>query len=326
MSMENLIIIGAGASCAHLKSPHLYTDYQYINPPAGKDLASNLRSFSQKWRTLETKYGVCGEDFEGWSQKLLDRNERCEVDGQFDYVWYLLILTNFFYKFDRIYNGSGYFSLLNALKAHLQNTVFVSLNYEILLELALKKRGYNIVYSSAAYEDSFNGNDVGSDVFIYKPHGSVNFRPKLNMYGDFKVCPINFSASANVHAGTHVVSAINENQKVCPSIISAYVPSKLTNLNFAFIHGVRSQLLAKCENCKKAIVIGVKANLVDQFMYKYFQTIFSNVKDVLLFCDKPAYNTYKELFPDVHFDFDYNDSLLDSPESYQRISKYLSTP
>lgn len=329
VNKENLILLGAGASYKHIHSPHLYSNSQYINPPLGNELAAKLRKSSPQWVLLEAKYGPCGPDFEEWSKNLIGDDESNKTDGQHDYVRYLLVLTSFFYKFNKVYNSSKYISLLQILKPCMGSTSFVSLNYEILFELALRKLGYRVIPSDKDYEDLFNKDASESEdsVAVYKPHGSVNFRLKIAMEGYFKRCPIDFSASANISSvTTQIVDTIDENQKVCPSIISAYVPSKLTSLNSHFIEQIRSQLLRAIQHHKKVVIIGIKANAKDEFMYHYFKNIFSTVSDVLLFCGDDAYKEYKKLFPGVNFQFDDKDPLLYSPSSYQRISKYLSAP
>lgn len=160
------VLIGAGASAFHSRD-------QTACPPLGMYLAEAMRyddNVSRDFNNVEDLVGRNNENFEDWMIRF--------IENTYLYNKVLSCLSGFFLKHWNVPEDSIYLKLIKEFGTErISRTIFVSLNYESLFEIALRKKRYKIYWGTDAKDDEFNTEkDYLSETSVYKPHGSSNFR------------------------------------------------------------------------------------------------------------------------------------------------------
>jgi hypothetical protein len=157
--MPRLLLFGAGASYGSMNAfPNV--------PPLGKDLYDDLRKIYPKaWGVLpEEKRPLFVPNFEPGMKELWESNWHGTSD-------LMRCLGDYFARF-RLENQNTYARLIEHLEYHgtIEGTTFSSLNYDCLLEYAIRYRRLQMRYDSG--EPS-----TKTTASVLKIHGSCNFLP-----------------------------------------------------------------------------------------------------------------------------------------------------
>ena len=203
-------------------------------------------------------------------------------------------------RFKEISDDSLYLNLIEEMGLDLlQKTLFVSLNYEVLLEMAIRKKGYR-AHAGTGNLDSFNDLQAGlPEIPIIKPHGSCHYRVQMNVIavgcGRIAVC----DPSSNMTLGPTASEdplRIDEKMKdfhtSIPSVISAFNPEKSSSFNREFIESSRNLLLARMEHCKTIALIGVNFRPHDHFINELVKTGLEVGASIGFVGDQGAFNDY----------------------------------
>jgi hypothetical protein len=287
---EILFIVGAGASVDHSKS--------VACPPLGKDLAEKIRQKIPEFIMAEKQSGkLCGNDFEEWLE-----NNAYEPEVYTDVLW---CLSKYFCKFNEVPHDSLYLKVLRRItKELLSKSIFVSLNYEALLELAIHKSGYK-AYCGTGEFDSFNNQWKSNQeiISIVKPHGSCTYRTKFGegVFGSavavkrIAICDktSNISLGPTYLVDPKVVYAeMGKIENSLPSIVSAYNPEKSSSFNREFIESSRQFLLNTVANCRKVVMIGLNFRATDIYINSVIRNALESGAILGFVGDKTAFNNY----------------------------------
>ncbi len=157
--MKNIILFGAGASYG---SPHIRPE----SPPLGGNLFEKLaKLYPETWAALPPDYIKEFGNFEKGMLKVMESGNH--------WIGPLMqTMTLFFTSFTP--DGSGldlYSQLITKLRATgvIANTLFSTLNYECVLELAASQLGLSVNYNELP--------NPTNSVTVWKLHGSCNFIP-----------------------------------------------------------------------------------------------------------------------------------------------------
>lgn len=177
-----------------------------------------------------------------------------------------------------------------------ENWEVISLNYDVLLEQALKRKGINYHY------DNFSfcyppGDEIG--IKIYKPHGSINFRSKFDIHishgqdreESLKLKPAGLSYTedgeivseppiyyavlpdpANIHHIMHSTEHL---------VIANYRPKKDVNISYQLLKNVRLNAIRAWHTAEEVVVIGVKPVPVDDD--KFVNTLLDDIKPSIVY-------------------------------------------
>jgi hypothetical protein len=285
-----VIIVGAGASCDHSKD-------RSSCPPLARDLARELRSTLPQFAELEEKVGrPCEEDFEKWTEQI-EKRSREAAENHTDILW---CLSKYFVRFKEIPDDSLYLNLIEEIVPDLlQKTLFVSLNYEVLLEMAIREKGYR-AHAGTGNLDSFNDLQAGlPEIPVIKPHGSCHYRVQMNVtsVGCGRIAVSD--PSSNMTLGPTISEdpfRIDEEMKdfstSIPSVISAFNPEKSSSFNRLFIESARNRLLTRMKDCRKMALIGVNFRPYDHFINEVVKTGLEAGASIGFVGDEEAFNNY----------------------------------
>lgn len=208
--MSVTFLIGAGASKGHGKP----------EAPLGNKLGGCLRKHYPAFENIEKQtQSRCEDDFEEWTKSIGDDGEAFTLS--------LIVTGHFFRRFNPISQDSLYFKLIDSIPpGKLASTSFISLNYESLLEQAIRHRNYSIDWGSTdLIYDYFNFPCPRKPIKVLKPHGSANFiATGAHM---FEAGSVVIDITSNLKAGTVVIDPTSEHSsKAYLPVISAYEKEK----------------------------------------------------------------------------------------------------
>lgn len=277
-----MILVGAGAS---------YGQHKKFHPPLGKDLAQELRTKDSRFSQIEKSTAqTCGEDFESWLSSIGD-NSVAFTDS-------LAVVSHYFRQFKQINKKSRYFDLIDILgEKGINRCTFLSLNYESLLEMALRKKGYLLDWGSSSMDgDRFNPREGVGVVPFYKPHGSSHF---LSMLGNGPATPMatTLDITSNIHLGTDIIDPTS--MTISPdaiSTISAYEPQKRSPFNSEFVNEIRKNTLTAAESAKLLLVIGIRYIPQDAFLPQVFDAAKKEGLTIAFIGGNEDFEVYKKQF------------------------------
>ena len=300
-----VIIIGAGASFDHSRN-------RDDCPPLGECLASSLRKELPEFVSIEEKVKKkCGIDFEQWMEDYASKDIST-------YTGVLWCLSKYFSKYKDIQDDSLYLELTKRIDT--EKAFFISLNYEALLELAIRREGYHIDPGVSTEQDNFN--NISSQVIIpvLKPHGSVNYRAidsssnygttlagkitigdnqKNIIFKNINIKKIEISESgqcivngSKLDEPKEVNEKLDDISKSNHSIVCAYNPKKTANINHDFINKVREHIFNRMTSCSKMVLIGINHKPNDEFINKVVLTGLKAGADVRFIGSKVACENY----------------------------------
>jgi len=255
-----LFLFGAGASfgAVHV-SPY--------PPPLGRDLYDELaQAFPRTWGAESWFAGRAddfGSDFETTMERCIEHNATSAVPA-------LLDMANYFTQFepdgDDLYSG-----LLLALQARslIAQTVFCSLNYECVFEMAAIRLGIRL-----HYEGVDTAPVATTDVRVIKPHGSCNFLTRADrspmpylLTGSMVEAGITAENPERARKTLAVLAAEPVTTRGRYVVISNYASSKSTPLSPAQITQVRMGFASRVQSAATIIVIGARPNEHDTHVW-----------------------------------------------------------
>lgn len=160
MLTKNIVLFGAGASFgSHDVLPYA--------PPLGSDLYDELRSsFSGTWGCLPpTFHQSFTNSFEDGMKVIWDSGDFSQNIA--------ILMKNMGYYFSEFHirkpTNNLYFHFIKELKPKIGDTLFSTLNYDLIFELAANLNGLSADYWGDKYESS-------EQIIFWKLHGSCNIR------------------------------------------------------------------------------------------------------------------------------------------------------
>ncbi len=250
--MKNIVLFGAGASYG---SAHIRPE----SPPLGGALFEKLAElYPAIWGALPPEYVKDFENFETGMLKVMESGNH----------WISPLMQSmalFFITFAPDSSGLDLYSQLIAkLKSTggMAKTLFSTLNYECVLELAASQQGISVNYNEPT--------NLANSVTIWKLHGSCNFIPDpqeismrrgasyaWGMTINVKLLPVSPSEAAKwVMGDTTLYPAmcmftLNKPSQISPAVFSQYQQKW-------------AKLIVDAEN---VVVIGVKPHTPDKHIW-----------------------------------------------------------
>ena len=235
------LIFGAGASFG---SGNCYPN----NPPLGNELFNELVKLDGAFSRLDEKMK---NEFikKGFEEGMaLIQNDSSIINPiQKEVASYL---SQF-----KVENDNAYVNLFKSIKEVINDITIVTLNYDLLIEDALRKNLLFIKYEL----------DWKHGVSLLKPHGSCGFLPDLggmNMSGNTMINCGTFVDGLNIFRSINKEEIINwcedpKNSDISP-VLSMYNKEKRIVINKNFISNIQEIYKKKIENSRMIILIGVK--------------------------------------------------------------------
>jgi hypothetical protein len=252
--MTSLILFGAGASHGSGPvSPH--------PPPLGASLFAQLKSaFPASWGALPLQLdGRFEDDFE-------DGMGRLWQSGSHAVPLLMQHMAIYFAQFACPADGSNSYSqLVRALveNGDISSTVFASLNYECLLEIAVSQLGLSVAY--------FPSRDSAADaVPVLKLHGSCNFLPGPAVTATRGV---SFGAGVTIEAGIQAInpSAVapycTGNTALYPAM-SVYTAGKPVQISPAVINSILDTFHAEVKKARSICLVGIRPHPPDTHIWQ----------------------------------------------------------
>ncbi|MDP4528883.1 hypothetical protein Q3O59_07535 [Alkalimonas delamerensis] len=303
-----LVLVGAGAS---------FGQHDKFRPPLGARLAEHLRRKDSRFSAIENFTKVeCGEDFEEWISKIGNCPEA--------FTGSVAVVSHFFRQFKQVHKRSRYYDLISIIGAkNIQRASFVSLNYESLLEIALRRNGYILDWGSSSIKgDRFNSSKEGEKVPFYKPHGSAHF---IALLGSGPATPqaTTLDLTSKIHMETDVMDptsmVFHENVL---SVISAYEAEKRNPFNNPFVDEIRESTQKAAKSAKTLLVIGVRYIPKDAFLPKVFGSAFKSGLQIGYIGSLADFEGYKAEFESEDVVVSHLGEYFDG-SSLQRIEEFL---
>jgi hypothetical protein len=265
MGSPLIFLFGAGASFGAL---HVAP----CCPPLGSDLYDRLASEFPKTWGAASQFASLAHEFAHDFEKTLE--DYCVLNGTSAAVTPLIDMARYFAKFKPCGNDL-YSDLLKEICARdlVQRTVFASINYECIFEIAAQRLGLRVCYMGV---DS----PVPGAVLVNKPHGSCNFLTKH--IGSTGWSAEMFAAqlsTATVEAGIEA----QDPESVGPSldwlaaesmatrsrypVMSNYATSKHSPLSPGGITRIRNAFSEQVNAADKIIVIGARPSDHDEHIW-----------------------------------------------------------
>lgn len=244
------VLIGAGASYG---AGDVFTS----RPPLGKDLFVHLRiGFPQSWGRVPLEFA---KDFQRNFEDGMHALWAAQPTGA---TKLLIDLGRFFADFRiRGPHAGQYTALLKALQRtrQLEEVVFASLNYEILLEDAIEQLGF---YPQPHF--ALGGNQ---QVVVLKPHGSFNYVP----YSGLMMRGTTFENVNSIYDGPGAMvsreTALVSYGSGLPPIMSLFAPGKFTPVAPRLLDAVRQDWDAVARASDVILTIGVHPNFADDHVW-----------------------------------------------------------
>jgi len=250
--MENLVLVGAGASTgAETDSGKIIPE----QPPLGSQLFDRLSSkYPDTWGALPADIqDEFVDDFERGMVALGE--EHSELHASL-----YRVMGDYFASFRIAASPTWYGRLASELEGSISNnkTVFASLNYECLLELALRRRGFEVAHCLSQRSDS---------AVVLKPHGSCNFlSDKVRAEG------ITFDEGVRFGGDIQVVG-LDEARQYCQGdaalypAMSLFRPDKYIQIGVHVVDKFQEMWKEAVDEAEKIAVIGVKPRESDEHIW-----------------------------------------------------------
>lgn len=261
--MENLVLIGAGASTGADKNTGKISPEQ---PPLGGELFDRLSSrYPQIWGDLsDSIQEEFNSDFEQGMKELGENHSHL-------YSPLYRAMGDYFSRFRIQSSPTWYDRLVSELKSSISSgeTVFVSLNYECLLEIALSQNGFNVNY----FPDQ-----LSKPAIVLKPHGSCNFiSDSVQAKGN-----VSFTEGATFSGGVRAVD-LQEAFRYCRSdtalypAMSLFRPDKHIQIGQDAVHGLQGEWANAVEEACKIAIVGVKPRESDEHIWGELSETSANI-------------------------------------------------
>lgn len=249
--MITLFLFGAGASNGSL-------DCIPYCPPLGRQLFNKLQKAGGIARTIRGELAdLFSQDFEKGMDVFFDkRNE--------DVTAFLREMAKYFAKFEPGPNNL-YKKLISALSGSKDKLVFSTINYDLLIKIALNQAGFAISYS---------GLPVPKNHFpVIKIHGSCNFLPEVEprqIRGvRFRVPKRAGILDARVRAVTpqEVIEFCHREDSIAP-VIAMYGGSKWVPFCRRFVEEQQKYWQHEAYRAKRIFIIGAGVHERDTHIWE----------------------------------------------------------
>jgi hypothetical protein len=252
VSVKNVVLFGAGASYG---SPHILPE----SPPLGGSLFQKLRSlYPHPWADLPSPYIKEFEDFERGMLRVMESGEH--------WIGPLMqAMTLFFTSFRP--DGSRldlYSQLLTNLKTTgvISDTLFSTLNYECVLELAASQVGLSVNYNELP--------NPPNCVTVWKLHGSCNFIPDPQEISMRRGASYAWGMTLNVKLRpvdpVEAAKWVSGDNTLYPAMcmFTLNKPSQISPGVFAEYQRKWAELVISAEN---VVIVGVRPHLPDKHIW-----------------------------------------------------------
>ncbi|MCT8866946.1 hypothetical protein [Shewanella xiamenensis] len=245
--MSTIILLGAGASFGSKEvEPSL--------PPLGPDLFDGLVEQGGIAATLPDRIkAIFKEDFEAGMMEYYDYSNGNVMRFQRELAKYLV-------KY-KPKEGNLYIKLIQAVNT--KRVIFVSLNYDMLLEASADFLGKDIIYS---------GRSINNEVRVLKIHGSSNFWPKIPPNVIIKNITLYGNGKSDFESGVKALNQADAERRCYQDsnfspAIAMFAVGKMVKVCSKFVEKQREIWLGKVKAANKVIVIGVKVHEVDEHIW-----------------------------------------------------------
>ncbi|MBY0369437.1 SIR2 family protein [bacterium] len=303
IATKNILFIGAGASVgARLHLPR--------RPPLGNELCSWLRGIESELLrpgladlrvTVEEGFGI----LKRWPTENNFEALLSKLEGDDVFRMQRLLMVAFSDLTDRPTNMRGsdlgfetradlYDDLVEILGINSADWAIVSLNYDLLFESALIRKGIPYRYPQFPDRSTCGANEP---LKVYKPHGSINFFANGQYQGFHangaaaRPMPTTFSISANGRVtpdfgivfaappGADNVLWVANGSSISLPVMANYRKGKDILVNFRQLNSVRAESVAEFQTATRLVVIGVRMIDAsdDQFVSDIFKIRFQSM-------------------------------------------------
>jgi hypothetical protein len=255
--MADVVLFGAGASYGSGEVvPEL--------PPLGNELFTRLeRLFPRTWGSLPEPFRLSFvSDFEKGMEEIWNSQSFSQNISQ------LIRNMAFYFNEFKIYQSSKnlYLHFVKDIKSNIHDIIFSTLNYDLLLELALSMNGISVDYFSDAPHTKAG--------LVWKLHGSPNFLLDgiQAMNAQNGSSSISFTSGVSFNSGLKAVmpqeaqNYCNSNTALYPAM-SLYMKSKFNQIGHEVITNLQNRWQAKIMEAKNILIIGVKPNFSDTHIW-----------------------------------------------------------
>jgi hypothetical protein len=272
-----VILFGAGASYgSEQASPYC--------PPLGLGLFDELqRQYPKAWGTLPDSYGNrFRENFELGMKEVWDSNS-------YDTSVLLQCIGEYFARF-RPTTGNTYSRLLEMLKERetIAGTTFSTLNYECLLEYAIRTMGYDVHYE-------LNQPSTNRILTVLKIHGSCNFLPI-----GIKTAPEGIRFAANQikwdtgckFADASEVAPYVAGGKLYPAM-AVFMEGKPVHTGSSLIRKLQEFWAGMISQSDRVGLVGVRPNIADRHIWG---PLAATNAEIVVIGDSVAYGEWAKTY------------------------------
>jgi SIR2-like domain len=173
--------------------------------------------------------------------------------------------------------ADGYDLLLSKLKIGDGSWSIVSLNYDLLIEEALRRAGISFLYPHFPLNFGENQEKL-KGVRLYKPHGSINFYAhgdhkiyhREPLPGDDRGLPTEYYKDGNGNftptypivvaapPGVENVLHIADSASICEPVMANYTKGKASDTNQETLERVRQEAISAIGEAGEVVVVGVR--------------------------------------------------------------------
>ncbi|MFJ2446769.1 hypothetical protein [Pseudomonas sp. NPDC087626] len=230
-----LVLLGAGASFGS-------EPLRVSTPPLGNDLFSRLFDLGGVASKVSPELKLLFED--SFELGMAEFYERHSDKMQVFHREMAAYLASFRPRYKSYYRV-----MIDSLKD--KNVVFASLNYDLMFELAAGLCGRPITY---------NHNDTTSAIRLLKPHGSINFWPRIPPE-QFVNCVFGGTVSIDVPVKVLSLQETIVRCKVDTSLspaISMYAKGKKNIVGPDFVMRQKTAFAEVCKSVDDILILGVR--------------------------------------------------------------------
>ena len=244
--MCNLILFGAGASFG--------SDESTLVPPPGAKLFDALSKFNP------TAWGAVDDSFAGQFRTDFEQGMKAFAEANPTNVDILQrAMAAYFFQFQPK-SSSLYVRMAQRIRACNWSGALASINYERLLELAIRSTGTNMLVGRAP--------EPGDGVELCLPHGCCHLFGQIRASGN-----VVFDAAIRLDSpGIRMIENPQEHtteleQSTVPPIMSYIQPGKETRAGNPFLCGQRRRFAELVQAAQAVVIIGVKVRPLDTHIW-----------------------------------------------------------
>ena len=242
---KNVVLFGAGAS-------HGCGKVVPNTAPLGNELYDRLRSrFPNRWGKITSRCApLFQNNFEKGMQALYETGDPQVQELMCD-------MALFFSEFQASDNSNLYIQLLSKVKPLLDNTIFSSLNYDLLFEDALCGFGYK--------PDYFVENSEG--ITFLKLHGSCNFLPEGGIVKNNIIIGSSGISFPLKGASREEVAQFCSIKGTIYPVMALYMDSKPKQISSDRINDIQKRWTDHILSAERILIVGVRPYPADTHVW-----------------------------------------------------------